>query len=151
MVEAADEGPRAVLERLVTAVNAHDLEGLVSCFAEGYVNETPAHPQRGFCGNEQVRRNWTHIFAGVTDIRALVPRSAVDGDTLWTEWELSGTRTDGARFLMHGVVIFAINRDEITSARFYLEPVEENSGDVNTHTRRVVGSVGRSDSQEVQS
>src|ERR1700712_2901890 len=48
----------SVLERLLRAVNDHDLEALVSCFAEDYANETPVHPQRGFRGNDQVRRNW---------------------------------------------------------------------------------------------
>lgn len=136
------------MERLVAAVNAHDLDALVSCFADDYLNDTPAHPQRGFRGNDQVRRNWTQIFAGVPDIRASVPRTAVDGDTLWTEWELSGTRTDGAAFLLRGVVIFAVRGPEITSARFYLEPVEDTSGDVTAHTRRVAGTAIGSDPQQ---
>lgn len=134
------QGPTAVLQRLLVAVNAHDLDGLVACFADDYVNETPAHPKRGFRGGAQVRTNWTQIFAGVPDLRARVPRSAVDGGTLWTEWDISGTRTDGTAFLMRGVVIFSVTDHAITSARFYLEPVEETSGDVDAHTRRVVGN-----------
>jgi SnoaL-like domain len=128
-----------VLERLLGAVNAHDLDALVCCFAADYVNETPVHPQRRFRGNDQVRRNWAQIFT-VADFRAHVPRYSVDRDQLWTEWEMSGTRPDGAPFLMCGVVIFAIDGDTIRSARFYLEPVEETSGDVDVHTRRVVGA-----------
>ena len=54
-----DDRPAAVLERLLKAVNAHDLDGLVSCFAGDYVNETPAHPQRGFRGSGQFRTNYT--------------------------------------------------------------------------------------------
>jgi hypothetical protein len=41
---------------------------------------------------------------------------------------------------MRGVVIFGIAGDTIASARFYLEPVEDTSGDVNAHTRRVTGT-----------
>jgi len=133
-------GPAAVLERLLEAVNSHDLDQMVACFADDYVNETPAHPQRGFRGSEQVRRNWTQIFAGVPDFRAQVPRAAVDGDTVWTEWEMSGTRTDHAPFLMRGVVIFGVIDDSIASARFYIEPVEDTSGDVTAATNRVVGN-----------
>jgi ketosteroid isomerase-like protein len=66
----------------LAAVNDHDLDALVACFAPDYVNETPARPQRGFRGREQVRRNWTQIFAGVPDIRAAVPRYATDGHML---------------------------------------------------------------------
>lgn len=138
MVEAV-RSPLAAVERLLAAVNNHDLDGVVSSFADSYVNETPAHPERGFKGNDQVRTNWTQIFAGVPNIRGQIPRIAVDGDTVWTEWELAGTRTDGDAFLMRGVVIFGVSAAAIASARFYLEPVEQISGDVDAHTRRVVG------------
>ena len=148
-MDAAAEGPTAVLQRLLAAINAHDLDALVSCFADGYVNETPAHPQRGFRGNDQVRRNWAQIIASVPDIRAVVPRSAAVDDTLWTEWQLSGTRTDGESFLLRGVVIFAVGGAQITAARFYLEPVEDTTGDVTAHTSRLLGTrVDPSDPQQ---
>ncbi len=143
-------GADAVLERLVQAVNGHDLEGMVACFADDYVNETPVHPLRGFTGNEQVRRNWAQIFGGVPDVRAELPRQVVDGDTAWTEWEMSGTRQDGITFLMRGVVIFMVEDDAISAARFYLEPVEEATGDVDEHTVRVAGHSG-AETTEVRS
>ena len=128
-----------VIDRLVGAVNGHDLEGLVSCFAQDYVNETPVHPQRGFTGSDQVRTNWAQIFAGVPDMKAAVLRRAESDGQVWTEWDMSGSRgEDGGPFLMRGVVIFGIRADVISSARFYLEPAEEASGDVDAHTRRVV-------------
>lgn len=130
----------AVVERLAKAVSGHDLEAMVSCFAEDYINETPAHPRRGFRGNAQVRANWSQIFAAVPDIQARVVRATADGESVWTEWELSGSRADGMAFLMRGVVIFTVAEDTIASARFYLEPVEEASGDVDAHTRRVTGT-----------
>jgi ketosteroid isomerase-like protein len=133
-------GPAETVRRLVEAVNAHDLEAMVGCFAEDYVNVTPAHPQRGFGGRQQVRRNWAQLFAGVPDLSAELPGMAVDGDRVWTEWDISGTRRDGAAFAMRGVVIFGVTGDVIASARFYLEPVEETSGDVDAHTARVVGA-----------
>lgn len=127
-----------VVDRLVRALNAHDLDGLVACFAEDYVNETPVHPLRGFKGSAQVRTNWTQIFAGVPDVRADILREVADGDQVWTEWDMSGNRIDGSAFGMRGVVILGVVDDAIASARFYLEPVEEASGDVDDHTRRVV-------------
>ena len=134
------EDPAAVVERLLESVNAHDLEAMVGCFAQDYVNVTPAHPQRGFGGSQQVRRNWSQLFAGVPDLRAEVLGTAVDGDRVWTEWDISGTRRDGAPFAMRGVVIFGVSSGVIASARFYLEPVEQASGDVDAHTARVVGA-----------
>jgi hypothetical protein len=134
----------AVIERLVEAVNAHDLDGLAGCFTDDYVNETPVHPLRGFIGNTQVRANWTQIFAGVPDVEAQIVRAANDDDRVWTEWDMTGTRADGGPFAMRGVVIFGVRGDLIASARFYLEPVEQTSGDVDDHTHRVVTGRERS-------
>jgi ketosteroid isomerase-like protein len=137
MTHVIEEGPRAMVERLIEAVNAHDLEALTSCFALEYRNETPAHPARGFQGRPQVRRNWEQIFAAVPDITAEVS-SIADADTVWSEWEMRGTRRDGSPHLMRGVVIFGVEGSEATWARFYLEPVQEGGGDVDETIRRAV-------------
>jgi ketosteroid isomerase-like protein len=131
-------GVLEVVTRLVAATNAHEIDDLVDCFATGYVNETPVHPQRGFRGRDQVRRNWTSIFAGVPDVTARVVASVAEGQTVWTEWEMSGTRRDGASHAMAGVIIFGVREDRIAWARFYLEPVEQSSGDVNTAVERAM-------------
>jgi len=128
---------RAVIDRLLKATNAHDLEALVACFSPDYVNETPAHPTRGFTGSDQVRRNWTQIFDAVPDLVAEVialaegTARAQDSGHVWTEWQMSGSRGDGTPHLMQGVIIFTVEGDRITAARFYLEPVETSSGDVD--------------------
>jgi hypothetical protein len=129
-----------VITRHVIATNAHDIDALVGCFSPEYVNQTPAHPSRGFVGQEQVRRNWTGIFAGVPDITARVVAKAVEGSEAWTEWEMNGTRRDGAPHAMAGVIIFGVDGDRIVSARFYLEPVEHASGGVDAAVQRAVGS-----------
>ncbi len=127
-----------VVTRLVRATNEHDIDALVDCFAPGYVNETPTHPQRGFRGRDQVRENWTSIFAGVPDISARVVASIVESGAVWTEWELSGTRRDGAHHAMAGVIIFGVSRGRIARARFYLEHVDQTSGDVNAAVQRAM-------------
>jgi hypothetical protein len=98
-----------------------------------------------------VRQNWSQIFAGVPDLRARLPRMAVDGDTVWTEWDMAGTRSDGAAFLMRGVSIFGVADGRLAWVRFYLEPVEETSGDVNAHTSRVVGTTAATPVEEARS
>jgi ketosteroid isomerase-like protein len=123
--------PIVMVERLAAATNAHDLEGIVDCFTEDYVNETPAHPARGFTGRDQVRRNWTAILAGVPDLTAEVVSSIADGATAWTEWRMAGTRRDGAAHEMAGVIVFGVRDERAAWARFYLEPVDHSGGDVN--------------------
>jgi ketosteroid isomerase-like protein len=131
-------GPAAVLRRLQDATNAHDIDAIVACFAPDYRNETPLHPQRGFIGNEQVRRNWTQILAAVPDLVADVVASAVSANTVWSEWEQRGTRPDGTPHLMRGVIIFTVADGVITSARFFLEPVDEGDAGVDAAVRRQV-------------
>lgn len=125
------------IDRLVAATNAHDIEGLVDCFAEDYVNVMPAHPPRGFGGREQVRKNWSTFFATIPDISVRVLRRSLDGDTLWTEWEMIGTRRDGTAHRMCGVILFGVVADRAKWARFYLEPVDEHSGDADELVRNL--------------
>jgi ketosteroid isomerase-like protein len=130
--------PAEVVERLARATSAHDLEGIVACFAAGYVNQTPTHPQRSFTGRDQVRRNWAQILTGVPDITARVLATAVDGDTVWSEWQMIGTRLDGARHEMSGVIIFEVAGELVRAARFYLEPLERESGTVDDAVHQVL-------------
>jgi limonene-1,2-epoxide hydrolase len=124
-----------MLRNLERATNEHDLDRLVDCFADDYRNETPVHPARSFRGREQVRSNWRQIFAAVPNLHAQVLRSTVHGSAVWSEWEMSGTRPDGVAHLMRGVVIFEVEDQRATSARFYLEPVDHSDTDVNAAVR----------------
>lgn len=137
--------PIDVVQRLARATTDHDLDGIVDCFAEDYVNETPAHPARGFRGREQVRRNWAQILQGVPDISAQVVAAAVDGATVWSEWVMSGTRRDGTAHEMRGVNVFEVEGDRVRSARFYLEPVEHTSGTVDKAIRDTISNQPGSD------
>jgi ketosteroid isomerase-like protein len=131
--------PIAVVQRLRDATNAHDLDGIVACFAADYCNETPLHPARGFVGNEQVRRNWTHILAAIPDVSTEIVASLADGDTVWSEWEHRGTRADGSPHLMRGVIVFAVRDAVIATARFFLEPVDDTGDGVDVAVQRQVG------------
>jgi len=131
-----------VLDRLLLATNAHDLEAIVECFTPGYRNETPAHPARSFTGRDQVRRNWQQILGFVPDIHTTVLRASVQDDVIWSEWEQRGTRRDGTPHVMRGVIIFGVEDDAIAWARFYLEPVQEADGDVTHAVRAQVARPG---------
>ena len=128
----------ALLERLADAVNRHDLDDLAGCFAPGYRNETPAHPAQGFTGHDQVRRNWELIFTFVPGITARVLRSCADGDVVWSEWDMTGTRPDGSEHHMAGVIVFGVRAGQFSWARFYLEPVEAGGAGVTETVRQRV-------------
>jgi limonene-1,2-epoxide hydrolase len=130
--------PLEVIEHLARVTSDHDLDAIVACFAEDYLNQTPAHPLRGFRGRDQVRRNWGQILDGVPDLEAALLATVVDGGTVWSEWLMSGRRRDGAEHEMRGVIIFEIEDGLIQAARFYLEPVERDSGTVDDAVSRAV-------------
>jgi hypothetical protein len=100
---ASERDPRITVDAMLQAVNDHQLETLAASFDDDYVNETPSHPQRSFRGNAQVKKNWAQIFASVPDVTARAVGSAVDGERVWVELEMSGSKVDGGSFLMRGV------------------------------------------------
>ena len=116
--------PRATIDRLTAATNAHDVDGIVACFADDYELTSPNHPSRSFRGTAQVRRNWEGFFAGVPDLSTRVVRSACDGETIFTEWEMTGTRRDGVKHHLTGVFVFGVREEKIRWGRMFLEPVD---------------------------
>lgn len=140
-IERVPEGP---VRRMLAAANRHDLEAMVSQFAEDYRNTTPVHPARSFTGSAQVRKNWTALFAGLPDLTLTVHDAATGPDgKVWMEWSNRGTRPDGSVQQAAGVAIFTLRGDKIAAAEFYLEPVDQDSGDVNQAVREAVhGAAG---------
>ena len=117
----------AVTERLVAAMNAHDLDRAAGLFHPDYRSEQPAHPARAFIGRAQMRANWEAMFTGVPDFQAEICRSVDEGASTWSEWRWSGTRTDGQPFAMSGVTIFLIDGDQIVAGQLYMEEVEREA------------------------
>jgi ketosteroid isomerase-like protein len=121
-----------IMHRLLIAMNAHDLDAFVACFAPDYESEQPAHPNRSFRGRDQVRKNWEGVFAGVPDISATLVMSASTGDGVEVgEWRWQGTHTDGSLFAMRGVIVAGVDQHEITWGRLYMEPVEQDGADID--------------------
>jgi len=49
--------PKVVFERMISALNRHDLDAMVACFAPDFRSEQPFHPGRSFTGQAGVRKN----------------------------------------------------------------------------------------------
>jgi ketosteroid isomerase-like protein len=133
------------LIRLVTATNDHDLDRLVGCFADDYRLVMPNHPAGNFTGPGQVRRNWERFFALVPDISMSVTDAAAgSADQWWTEWRVTGTRVDGSRHLLSGVMIMTVGPgadDLIRANRFYLEPTDPEGPAPGADPDAVAGGV----------
>ena len=116
---------RDVFQRLVAAQNAHDVDALIACFAPDYSSEQPAHPDRAFIGSDQVRKNWTAMFAGVSDFHAELLDSAAEHETAWGEFEWRGTKSDGSPLHTRGVIIGTVRDGKFAAARLYMSDVEQ--------------------------
>ncbi len=132
--------PREVAVALVEAMNAHDIDAFVALFAPDYDSRQPAHPDRAFQGRDQVRANWSAVFAGVPDFRAELIASAAEADTVWSEWRWSGTHEDGSRLEMVGVIVFGVRDGRLAWARLYVEPIEAGGEGIDAAVREMSGT-----------
>jgi ketosteroid isomerase-like protein len=131
---------RLVLTRLHAAMNAHDIDAFVACFAPDYRSDQPVYPNRHFVGNGQVRANWSRVFDAVPDFQAELRASAVVENTIWSEWRWTGARRDGGRLEMAGVILLGVRDAQIAWGRLYVDDVAPDSVQID----EAVGQMTRS-------
>jgi ketosteroid isomerase-like protein len=128
-----------VAQRVRDALNAHGVDALADCFAEDYRSEQPAHPDRGFGGRDQVRANWSMIFAGAPSFTAELRRASVQDDVEWSEWRWTGDHADGQRLEMAGVIVMVVRDDRIASGSLYMEPIEAGGAAIGGAVQAMAG------------
>ncbi len=116
-----------IIDQMVVAMNNRDLDGVAGLLHKDYRSEQPVHPGFAFVGRAQMRANWAAMFAGIPDFTAELCRSVDDGDTTWSEWHWSGTRTDGQPFEMRGVTLFEIRDGQVVAGRLYMDDVDRQA------------------------
>jgi ketosteroid isomerase-like protein len=128
-----------VIAEVQRALNAHDLERFLALFDPDYESEQPAHPDRAFAGVDQVRANWSQVFAGVPDFQAELLWSAAAGDVVGAEWRWRGARDDGTALDMAGMTVFGVRDGRIAWARLYMEQVEGGGPGIDATVRTLTG------------
>jgi hypothetical protein len=123
-----------VLERLRDALNGRDVDAMLECFDPDYNSEQPAHPNRGFGGKEQVRKNWSGMFESFPDFEAELLRHSFDGDVAWSEWYWSATGLS-----MAGIILMGVRGDRISWARLYMETFEEVGQNIDEAMKTITG------------
>jgi ketosteroid isomerase-like protein len=122
-----NESPQSVIERLVAAMNRHDLDAYLDCFDPAYASEQPLNPDRSFTGRHHVASNWEWAMRPGSDFRAEVEAMAIDRDRLWVDWHWIGTRADGSPRDQRGVAIYRVLNGRIVAGRLYLGDVPASS------------------------
>lgn len=132
------EDPREAMRRQERALNAHDVDALADCFHENLHSEDIAHSAHTIEGREQLRRNWELMLTEVPDLRAELRGTAVEGDTVWGEWRVYGTRRDGSILDLRGVAISKVEDGRIVSSRRYLAPLGVSDETTDEYFRRLL-------------
>lgn len=86
--------PRHVVERWIVAMSEHDLDVAVACFAADYRDEAPARRGEVVDGRDEVRRNFVRLFRYLPDLQASLIDLVEDGERVWLEWRMEGTRSN---------------------------------------------------------
>jgi ketosteroid isomerase-like protein len=103
-----------VLERLVAAFNAHDLDAIMALFADDCVLETPRGDQpwgTRFEGRDAVREGLAQRFRGLPDVHYGDDEHWVCGDHAVSKWLLTGTTTDGQQVRVRGCDLLDLDAD----------------------------------------
>jgi steroid delta-isomerase-like uncharacterized protein len=103
-----------VLHEVLDAFNRHDLDAIMSYFAEGCVFESPrgADPWgRRFVGKEEVRRGLAARFEGIPDVHYGDDDHFACGKRGVSEWTISGTTTEGQRIEVRGCDLWVFDDD----------------------------------------
>ena len=111
-----------MLMTITAAFDGHDLDGILSHFADDAVFEGPRGPEpRGqrFVGREAIRNAFAGRFSGIPDIRYQDDAHFVDGDRGASEWTLSGTTTAGARIEVRGCDLWTLRDGKVVKKDSY--------------------------------
>jgi ketosteroid isomerase-like protein len=116
-----------VLERMLDAFNAHDLDAIMELFSEDPVFLAPRGPDpwgRRFEGRAAVREGLGMRFTGIPDVHYEGHGDFVAGERGVSEWTLTGTTTAGVRIEVRGCDLWSFRGDEVTVKDSYWKIVE---------------------------
>lgn len=121
---------RRQLVELCEAFNAHDLDRIMTFFADDCVLEMPRGPQpwgRRLEGRAEVRQALASRFEGLPDVHYGNGEHFVDPErqTGISKWTLTGTTREGRRVEVQGCDFFTFRDGQVTRKDSYWKLVED--------------------------
>jgi len=101
----ATERDVEVLRQVLDGFNRHDLDAIMSHFADECVFEAPRGPEpwgRRFAGKDEVRRGLAARFEGIPDVHYGDDGHFACGTRGASDWTLTGTTVEGERIEVRG-------------------------------------------------
>ena len=118
----------AIMERLVTAFNRDDVEGVLATFDEDCTiiepPEVPDTPREGFRGHDGVRA-WMANLRGVGGIEFVVVSADSTGDVVFSEWTGRGLgQASEAPIAWTTFIVMHMREGRILRVRAFLSEAE---------------------------
>jgi ketosteroid isomerase-like protein len=116
------------LERLADAFNAHDVDAVMSFFAEDCEMLAPRGPDpwgQRLTGPEEVREGVQRRFDGLPDVHYGDACHWVAGRRGCSEWLLTGTTPEGQWVEVRGCDLFEFRGDKVIRKDSYWKIVEQ--------------------------
>lgn len=123
-----------VVDRLVAALNAHDMQACLRCYSDA---ATMVGPEMQADGHEQIASYHAHVWDAVPDVSMTVWDRISQGDRAAVETTFHGTHTgpfliaggqvvepSGRRVSFHACWVFTIENDLIIAHRLYFDQLE---------------------------
>ena len=118
----------ATLKALAQAFNDHDLDRIMSFFADDAVLEMPRGPDpwgRRYVGAQAVRQGLRSRFEGLPDVHYGDDIHYVDGDMGISQWTITGTTTAGERIKARGCDFYTFRGDRVVKKDSFCKIVEK--------------------------
>jgi len=115
------------LKEILDGFNRHDLDGIMSFFADDCTFDLPRGPEpwgRRLVGKERVRKGLASRFAGIPDVHYGEDRHVVCGDRGVSEWRLTGTTTSGTQVDVHGCDLWEFAGGKVIRKDSYWKIIE---------------------------
>jgi steroid delta-isomerase-like uncharacterized protein len=114
---------------VLDAFNRHDLDAIMSHFADDAIFESPRGPEPGgtrYAGKAAVRAGLAKRFEGIPDVHYGADRHflSADGSRGVSEWTLTGTMADGQRLEVRGCDLWTFRDGRIVVKDSYWKRVE---------------------------
>ena len=125
MVTAKPASP--MLQALLDAFNAHDVDAVMSFFADDCVFEMPRGPGpagRRLEGKQQIREAIESQFDRIPDVHYGDDRHWLCGDRGVSEWTVRGTQRNGERIELRGCDVFELLDGRIRRKDSFLKIVD---------------------------
>jgi len=106
-----------LLKAFLDAFNRHDLDAIMSYFADECVFYMPrgASPRGDrYVGKDEVRAGLAKRFMGIPDVHYAEDQHWVCGDVGVSEWTLTGTSVSGQRLQVRGIDLLEFVGGKIT-------------------------------------